>query len=78
MSAKTVTCSFVVDRELYNNYKSIVIKNNQNVKGNLIRYMQDVVASEIPNRKSIETVNEAAEAKTSSMKSAVSNKNRNK
>lgn len=39
----TITCSFTVDRELYDNYKSIVVKNHENVKGNLIRYMQRVI-----------------------------------
>lgn len=39
----TITCSFTVDRELYDNYKSVVVKNHENVKGNLIRYMQRVI-----------------------------------
>ena len=40
---ETITCSFTVDRELYDNYKSVVVKNHENVKGNLIRYMQRVI-----------------------------------
>ncbi len=34
MASNTVTCSFVVDRDIYNAYKSIVSRNGENVKGN--------------------------------------------
>lgn len=44
----TVTCSFSLDRDLYNDYKSIVVKNGQNVKGNLVRYMQRVIQYGVP------------------------------
>ena len=44
----TVTCSFSLDRNLYNDYKSIVVKNGQNVKGNLVRYMQRVIQYGVP------------------------------
>ena len=35
---KTVTCSFSMDREIYNAFKSVITRNGENVKGNLIRY----------------------------------------
>ena len=38
---KTITCSFTLDRELYDKYKSIVVSNHENVKGNLIKYMKN-------------------------------------
>ena len=39
----TITCSFILDKDIYNNYKSIVVKNNSNVKGDLVRHMLDVI-----------------------------------
>ena len=36
MSTNKITCSFTVDRDIYNAYKSIVVKGGENVKGNLI------------------------------------------
>ena len=56
--SKTVTCSFTLDRDIYDAYKSIVIKNHENVKGNLIKYMKDVIRSEIPNKETIEAIKE--------------------
>ena len=47
---KTVTCSFTLDRETYDEYKSIVLKNHKNVKGIFIRYMKDVILFEIFNK----------------------------
>ena len=34
MSNNKITCSFTVDRDIYNAYKSIVVKGGENVKGN--------------------------------------------
>lgn len=48
MNQNTVTCSFVLNRDLYEAYKSIVVSKGQNVKGNLIRYMQYVVEHGLP------------------------------
>ena len=48
--SNTVTCSFSMDREVYNAFKSIITRNGENVKGNIIRYMQNVIAYEIPNK----------------------------
>lgn len=43
MSTNKITCSFTIDRDIYNAYKSIVVKGGENVKGNLIRYMLNVI-----------------------------------
>lgn len=43
MNANKVTCSFVMNRNTYNNYKSIVSRNGENVKGNIVRHMQNVI-----------------------------------
>ena len=49
MSTNKITCSFTVDRDIYNAYKSIVVKGGENVKGNLIRYMLNVINYETSN-----------------------------
>lgn len=59
MSASTVTCSFQVDRDLYNAYKSVVSRNGQYVKGNLIKYMNDVIKYNTPNAETIEAIRES-------------------
>ena len=43
---KKVTCSFVMDRKVYNEFKSIVSREGQNVKGSLVRYMLAVIEHE--------------------------------
>lgn len=49
MNPKTVTCSFKMDRELYNTYKSVITKKGANVKGDIIQHMINVIHSETPN-----------------------------
>lgn len=39
-----VTVSFVMDRDIYNKYKSIIVLQGENVKGNLVRHMKQVLA----------------------------------
>ena len=58
MSSNTVTCSFVLDREIYNAYKSIVSRNGENVKGNIVRYMQSVIKYDTPNADTIMAIQE--------------------
>lgn len=58
MSSNTVTCSFVLDREIYNAYKSIVSRNGENVKGNIVRYMQSVIQYDTPNADTILAIRE--------------------
>ena len=58
MKAKSVTCSFSIDREIYNAYKSVVVANGENVKGNMVRYMQSVIQFGIPNADTIQAIEE--------------------
>lgn len=57
-NSSVVTCSFTMDRELYNTYKGICAMNGENVKGNLINYMKKVINYEIPNAETIEAIEE--------------------
>jgi hypothetical protein len=59
----TVICSFSMDRNLYNAYKNIVTQNRENVKDNLVRYMQQVVDYEIPNAETIKALEEVKRLK---------------
>ena len=61
---KTVTCSFSMDREIYNAFKSVITRNGENVKGNLIRYMQSVINYEIPNSETIAAIEEVQKMKS--------------
>ncbi|MBQ9531588.1 MAG: hypothetical protein IJR70_05910 [Eubacterium sp.] len=65
MANNSVTCSFVMDRETYNAYKSIVSKNGENVKGNLISYMQSVIQYGTPNAETILAIQEVQRLKNS-------------
>lgn len=59
----TVTCSFSMDRDTYNAFKSIVVSNGENVKGNIVRYMQNVIRYETPNSETIEAIEEVQRMK---------------
>lgn len=50
-------------RDIYNAYKSIVVKGGENVKGNLIRYMLNVINYETPNADTISAIKEVEELK---------------
>lgn len=63
MKSDTVTCSFVMDREVYNAFKSIVSRRGENVKGNLVNYMQSVIHYDIPNADTIMAIKEVQELK---------------
>ncbi len=63
MNNNTVTCSFVMDRDVYNTFKSIVSKNGENVKGNIVRYMQNVIKYDIPNSDTILAIQEVEKLK---------------
>lgn len=58
MNKDTITCSFKMDRNIYNIFKSIVTKHGENVKGNLVRYMQDVILYDTPNADTILAIKE--------------------
>lgn len=58
MKSDLITCSFVMDRNVYNAFKSIVSKQGQNVKGNIVRYMQSVIQYDNPNADTILAIQE--------------------
>ncbi len=58
MKSDKVTCSFVMDRNVYNAFKSIVSREGENVKGNIVRYMQSVVQYDTPNADTILAIQE--------------------
>ena len=60
----TVTCSFKMDRDTYNAYKSVVSGNGENVKGNLVRYMESVIRVGIPNAETVAAIEEVQKLKT--------------
>lgn len=62
-SNSTVTCSFSMDRAVYNAYKSIVVQKGDNVKSNLIRYMQQVIEYGTPNAETIFAIKEVERMK---------------
>lgn len=58
MKSDMITCSFVMDRNVYNAFKSIVSKQGQNVKGSIVRYMQSVIQYDTPNADTILAIQE--------------------
>lgn len=60
----TVTCSFSMDRDVYNAFKSIITGNGENVKGNIVRYMQSVIDYGIPNAETISAIEEVQKMKS--------------
>jgi len=60
----TVTCSFSMDRDVYNAFKSIITGNGENVKGNIVRYMQSVIDYGIPNTETIAAIEEVQKMKS--------------
>ena len=63
MQSDTVTCSFVMDRNTYNMFENIVTKCGQNVKSNIIAYMQSVIRYDIPNADTILAIQEVENLK---------------
>lgn len=61
--SNSVTCSFTMDRDVYNAYKSVVSAYGENVKGNLVRYMKNVIKYETPNAETIEAIEEVRKLK---------------
>ena len=64
----SVTCSFTMDRDIYNAYKSVVSAYGENVKGNLVRYMKNVI-----NAETIEAIEEVRKLKENPNKKTYSN-----
>ena len=67
----SVTCSFTMD--IYNAYKSVVSAYGENVKGNLVRYMKNVIKYEIPNAETIEAIEDVRKLKENPNKKTYSN-----
>ncbi|MBO4478685.1 MAG: hypothetical protein J5757_10240 [Lachnospiraceae bacterium] len=63
MKSDTITCSFVMDRQIYNAFKSIVCRQGENVKGNLVKYMQCVIQYDTPNADTILAIREVESLK---------------
>ena len=63
LNKDTITCSFTMDRNVYNIFKSIVARHGENVKGNLVRYMQDVILYDTPNSDTILAIQEVQQLK---------------
>ena len=65
MSTKknTVTCSFIMYRDIYNAYKSIVVMNGENVKENLVKYMKSVIEYGTANAETIAAIEEVKRLK---------------
>jgi len=61
MKSNTVTCSFVMDRDVYNTYKSIIAGYGQSVKNNIIEHMQNVINYGIPNAETLAAIREVEE-----------------
>jgi len=57
-NSNMVTCSFVMDRDVYNAFKSIVSRQGQNVKGSIVSYMQSVIRYDTPNFDTILAIQE--------------------
>jgi hypothetical protein len=53
-----------MDREVYNAFKSIITRNGENVKGNIVRYMQSVINYDIPNAETIAAIEEVQKMKS--------------
>ena len=68
MKSDTITCSFVMDRQIYNAFKSIVCRQGENVKGNLVKYMQSVIQYDTPNADTILAIREVESLKKDTYK----------
>ena len=55
MNTKSVTCSFSMERYLQCLY-SVVVSNVENVKGNIVRYMQSVIQFGTSNGDTIQAI----------------------
>lgn len=75
MKSDTITYSFVMDKNVYNAFKSIVSSQGQNVKSNIIRYMQSVIQYGTPNADTILAVQEVEALKKDSNKKLYSSFN---
>ena len=63
MKSDTITCSFVMNRDVYNAFKSIVSRQGENVKGNIVRYMESLIRYDTPNADTILAIKEVERLK---------------
>ncbi len=61
MNNKKVTCSFEIDRDIYNKYKDIISKNGEDIKENLVRYMKAVIDFNSLNSETLFAIQEVQE-----------------
>ncbi len=61
MNNKNVTCSFQMDRKIYNQFKSAIAANGENVKGNLVNHMKNVINRRKPNYDTLLAIKEVEE-----------------
>lgn len=61
MDPDTDTCSFVMDKNDHNAYKSSVVGYEETVKSNIAEHMQNVSNYGIPNAETIAAIQEVAE-----------------
>lgn len=73
MRQNTVTCSFSMDRDTYNAYKSIIARSGENVKGNIVRYMKSVIQYDTPNTETIAAIEEVQRLKADPNKKVYNN-----
>jgi hypothetical protein len=62
-----------MDRDTYNAFKSIVSRHGENVKGNIVRYMQSVIKYDTPNADTILAIQEVQALKKSPDKKVYAN-----
>lgn len=75
MKSDMITCSFVMNRDVYNTFKSIVTRQGQNVKGSIVRYMQSVIQYDTPNADTILAIHEVEALKKNPNKKVYSSFN---
>lgn len=63
MKSNKVKCSFTIDRNVYNAFKSIVSQQGRSVKGSIIKYMQNVIQYENPNADTVFAIQEVTALK---------------
>ncbi len=54
----TITCSFKVDRALYNKYKGVISTRGEYVKGDLVRHMYKVIENNELNKETLQAMEE--------------------
>ena len=63
MKSKSVTCSFVLDKDIYNAFKSVVNRNGENIEENIVRYVKNVILHDTSNPDTILAIQEVQDLK---------------